>query len=540
MGNAIDGDLMDVQGVTALGEPGFVQPRAAVYRRATSTLLVAGEGDNVLAELDARALDPSLVTRRIYRLAQYQEAKYPFPRSTISGGAPSAIALSADEKMAWVFCRSTYDLAIVSLDEQGPIPFVHLADDPLGEHAAEGRRLFYDATDSTVSGGLACSGCHPEGRDDGHVWHEIVNDEELEVSHSENMTGYRGTTVVSAPLLEGKSVAARGFARQTPMLAGRVGAVGPYGWRAESPTLEVRIRHGFSLHRWGGERDNHYAVTLDRPKHIAAFVRQGLVAPTVPERALSSQEERGKALFSHDVVGCASCHAPASGFTDRIPIPLKRVEHRGFDPEPNIAFKTPSLLFVAGTPPYFHDGAAMSLEELVTKNGTTMGNTARLSPADQAALAAYVRTIGGYVEPFPEEDPPALPDAPKLYTRGERPGQPPLRAAWKDVKVSARNDQGCEIRRIHHWVHIECPAGFGIAPIAGNTTGIERWFGPRENEFDPHGRPALVLSVQAGDRRVVQLTMPVAFGRWGTRTASAGVVSAHWLEGDAAPTIAFD
>ena len=43
---------------------------------------------------------------------------------------------------------------------------------PTTETIALGRRLFYDAEEPVVSGGLACAGCHPDGRDDGHVWHE--------------------------------------------------------------------------------------------------------------------------------------------------------------------------------------------------------------------------------------------------------------------------------------------------------------------------------------------------------------------------------
>ncbi len=46
--------------------PPFLQPRAAVYRRATSPLLVAGEGDSRVAELDARALDPGAMALRVY------------------------------------------------------------------------------------------------------------------------------------------------------------------------------------------------------------------------------------------------------------------------------------------------------------------------------------------------------------------------------------------------------------------------------------------------------------------------------------------
>ncbi|HZO15550.1 MAG TPA: hypothetical protein VFB62_19895, partial [Polyangiaceae bacterium] len=307
------GDLMDVQGSPPIEVADFVQPRDAIYRKSKNTLLVASEGDNLLAELDARALDPSLATRRVYRLATYEGDEYPYANIVVSGGAPSAIALSADEKMAWVFCRSTYDIAIVELDQEEDdlFPYVHLADDPLGEDGAKGRRLFYDATDGTISGGLGCAGCHPEGRDDGHVWHENFVDE--------SFGGYRGTDIV-ADGPEGSTFVSRGVPRQTPMLAGRVRASGPYGWRGESPTLEARIRAGFSLHRWQGTRESSWMVTMDRPKLLASFLRQGLVAPKASERALTAQEQRGKELFAHADVGCASCHVPATEFTDRIPL----------------------------------------------------------------------------------------------------------------------------------------------------------------------------------------------------------------------------
>ena len=100
-----------------------------------------------------------------------------------SCGAPAGIALSADEASAFVFCRATYDLAEVRLDPDAqdlvrrrgppaPATSAHLADEPLDANVGLGRRLFYNAGDRVTSGGLACAGCHPDGRDDGFVWHE--------------------------------------------------------------------------------------------------------------------------------------------------------------------------------------------------------------------------------------------------------------------------------------------------------------------------------------------------------------------------------
>ena len=377
--------LRDVDGSIPLADPKFVQPRAVVYRRSTDTVLVAGEGQNTLVELDALALDPSLHEVQAYGLAAFDTKipeNDPHARVVVSGGAPSAIALSDDESIAFVYARSTNDLVVVRLAdrngklEPGPKPMVHLADDTLSADARKGKRLFYDATDPTMSGGLACSGCHPDGRDDGFVWSELGTDD----------TGVGRSFRGMATQLTGF-----GVPRQTPMLAGRVAALGPYGWHAESKTLEDRIRDGFGIHRWSGGSS---APTMDRPKAIAAFLREGLVAPAHEERVLTEQEQRGKTLFEGQETGCTTCHLPERELTDRAARTLPRkADVFGFATEDERAFKTPSLFFVGGTPPYFHDGRAKTLEELVDLNGDVMGHTSGLVREDRSALVAYLKTL---------------------------------------------------------------------------------------------------------------------------------------------------
>ncbi len=535
----VTGDLVDVDGAVALQDPDFVQPRAAIYRRSTRTLLVAGEGNNTLVELDALALDPSLATKRTFPLATYDQKESPFPSLVESGGAPSAIALSADEKTAWVYCRSTNDLMIVSLEDEGPIPWIHVADDVLDEDAQKGRKLFYDATDPTVSGGLGCAGCHPDGRDDGHVWHEIASSKSAkgeEVSPAELAMGYRGTAVITPTFGSTPPRVEAGFPRQTPMLAGRVDAQGPYGWRGEAPSLESRVLGGFALHRWGGEREAPYMVALDRPKWLAAFLRTGLVAPSVRERPLTPIESRGKAVFSDDRVGCPTCHAPATGYTNRAPMLLQRPSHQGFAEESHVAFKTPSLLFVGGTAPYYHDGAATSLEALVQSNGKTMGDTARLSAADKAALAAYLRTIGGYVAPFPEEAPSKLPHAPPIFASTTQPGRFPMRGEWNATKPFAETS-GCKLSRLNDFFRLECEPQATPTAIAGTTVGVERFRGLRSSSRPEEHVQNLVMSVKPGDRRVIQLTGTEQVGKWGTRRVSTGLVQIFWLEGEAEPVV---
>ncbi|APR75606.1 Hypothetical protein A7982_00952 [Minicystis rosea] len=48
---------------------------------------------------------------------------------------------------------------------------------------------------------------------------------------------------------------------------------------------------------------------------------------------------------------------------------------------------------MSGTAPYFHDGRAATLEELIDENADRMGHTSHLSREDRAALIAFLRTL---------------------------------------------------------------------------------------------------------------------------------------------------
>ena len=56
-------------------------------------------------------------------------------------------------------------------------------------------------------------------------------------------------------------------------------------------------------------------------------------------------------------------------------------------------YRTPPLIFVGGTAPYYHDGRYPTLEALLADNLDRMGQTSHLPPEDLSALAAYLRTL---------------------------------------------------------------------------------------------------------------------------------------------------
>ncbi len=111
-----------------------------------------------------------------------------------------------------------------------------------------------------------------------------------------------------------------------------------------------------------------------------------------PERP---DEARGKEIFLSKEAQCVRCHVPATEYTDRTAYPFspRVAASLGFEEEKDSKYKTPSLFYVGGTAPYYHDGRASSLEVLIEQDGDRMGHTSQLSPEDRAALVAFLRTL---------------------------------------------------------------------------------------------------------------------------------------------------
>ncbi|MFO0592823.1 MAG: c-type cytochrome [Polyangiaceae bacterium] len=381
---------------------GPVQPRAMVASHKRGTLWVASEGHDSVEELSQRSAAPAeRWLRSVHVGRHYRDLKIIGSGSGDSdgipteGGAPTGLAMSADESILYVYCRSTNDVVSVRVNEVTPekemktigevgAVYARVAADSMDEAMTRGRRLFLGGMDGYSSGGMGCAGCHPEGRDDGHVWHDVVDGE-----HSASF-------MASQFLADKTKNGARGYARQTPMLAGRVGFPGPYGWHAQSENLAARLAEGFNLHRWNGRDDVKPSSWMlgVRAAALAEYLRKGLVTPPVAKHELTAQEKKGKELFESDATKCKTCHDPETEYGSRIAFPLKRqTPPPGFEDEEDEKFKAPSLYFVHGTAPYYHDGSVWTLKDLIEKNKDRMGTTSQLSAEEKAALVAYLETL---------------------------------------------------------------------------------------------------------------------------------------------------
>jgi hypothetical protein len=165
-------------------------------------------------------------------------------------------------------------------------------------------------------------------------------------------------------------------ARQTLMLAGRTHDTAPYGWVGHQGKLEDYI--STTVTRLGG-----IGIDYDAASALARFVE---AAPT-PSLDRSGDVARGRAIFFSAEQGCATCHVGGGGTDGALHVldPAARDPGKGFD--------TPSLRFVAGTAPYFHDGRYATLDDLLADRTIHMGNPGALSAGARADLLSFLRSL---------------------------------------------------------------------------------------------------------------------------------------------------
>lgn len=318
-------------------------PRAAAYDAQADWLFVACAGKDAVERLDARPGKLQAVS------AEWKV-----------GGEPTGLALDLDRRAAFVWSQAARTVTSFPLDGYHPnltqgedLGLVRTAalgarvDEP--DLVAKGRALFHTTGDSRISSdGRACASCHPDGRDDGLVW-----------------------ATPDGP-------------RQTPTLAGRLAGTAPYGWNGSRGTVKKHVTN--TLKRLGGT-----GLEDDAMDALVAYC-MAMKAP--PRATLAAVEDHalvdeGRDLFESASTGCSSCHMADGTFTDgnRHNVGSKA---KG---DPGRKFDTPSLRFLSGTAPYFHDGRYPTLRALLLGSDGKMGHTRQLSPHQMDALQAYLETL---------------------------------------------------------------------------------------------------------------------------------------------------
>ncbi len=186
---------------------------------------------------------------------------------------------------------------------------------------------------------ISCASCHPEGREDGHVW------------------AFSGLGL-----------------RRTQSLVGGIGDSAPFHWSGDMADL------GSLMHEVFEKRMDQGPISTGEIAAVGAWL-DGL--PELPMRPGSEASSPGRAAF--EKAGCQDCHAGES---------LR--SNGSHDVGTGAKFQVPSLRGVAARAPYMHDGCAPTLEarfDGTTCGGTKHGNASALSDSEMESLLAYLRSI---------------------------------------------------------------------------------------------------------------------------------------------------
>ncbi len=298
------------------------------------------------------------------------------------GLAPQGLALSVDGRILAVhnfMDRSVQFFDIHALVENGNLEVPSLrvssvAQEVLSAPVLRGKQLFYDARDDRLAAldYMSCASCHHDGDTDGRTW---------------DMTQF-GEGLRNTVSLRGKG----------GMAQGRLHWTGNFD---EVQDFEAQIRGfagGSGLMSDGdffsGTRSQPLGVTkagisadLDALTAYVSSLAQADISPLSQASGFSAIATQGKLLF--DQKGCASCHSGAA-FTDS----SSGVRHdigtltadsgsRLFGPLDGL--DTPTLLGLASSAPYLHNGSAATLQQAIAAHTAVAA-----APIELDALARYL------------------------------------------------------------------------------------------------------------------------------------------------------
>jgi cytochrome c peroxidase len=286
---------------------------------------------------------------------------------------------------------------------------------PTPARIALGKKLFFDPRLS-ADGNLSCAGCHSPmfGWSDGQVTARGAKSKVL---------GRATPTIVnsaynSIQMWDGRKSSledqAMGPMESMDEMAMNLKAL--FAWLEKSPVYKADFAKAYP-----GEAIDHRTVA----KALSSFERTVVSTDSPFDRwlrgdgkAMTPQQVRGFRLFSGKA-NCASCHQ-APNFTDNGFHNIGLASYGLPDPDMGRfvikpvaamkgAFKTPTLRDVELTAPYFHDGSAASLMDVVdfyNRGGVTATDRSaqmkplNLSPPEMEAVVAFMRALTTPPKPF--------------------------------------------------------------------------------------------------------------------------------------------
>jgi YVTN family beta-propeller protein len=278
-----------------------------------------------------------------------------------AGINPKGIALTPDESLAFVTNALAGTVSVIDTKSDSVVATIEATTIPLAPVLLRGKILFQSAATAALAKDrwISCATCHFEGGTDGRTW--FFPD------------GPRNTQ----PLF--------GIAATTPLhWSGDLDELHD----VESTIRNIQLGSGLAegesncTPSCDGElRNAHRSADLDA---LAAF----LGSLRAPRRVLPANEStvRGEQVFVR--ANCDSCHTPPL-YTDRrkhdVGTATSQFEKKGG------AFDTPSLRGLYDTAPYFHDGSAPTLLDVLERHAPAV------TAAEREDLIAFLASL-----PYPE------------------------------------------------------------------------------------------------------------------------------------------
>ena len=302
---------------------------------------VSHSGVDFITVIDLNAIRTLLAESTREKLITYSNhlgisSRYVLKRIP-TGANPKGLVLSPEGEYLYVAERLEDRIAVISTDKLETIKTINLDGPSRITVARKGRRLFNNSG-FTFQNQYGCYTCHPDAHEDGLVY---------------NMAGKdMGRNLANVQTLRD------------------IGDIPPYKWNGKNSSIYKQDGMRFSTILTRTE-----SFDFDELNALVAYIVTGIRNPPNlrynPAGELTAAQKRGKKIFyrTHTNFGeeipvenrCITCHPPPY-FTN-----LKMADVGTLsDTDDPMLFDAPQLNNVYESPPYLHDGRAVTLEELWT------------------------------------------------------------------------------------------------------------------------------------------------------------------------------
>lgn len=282
-----------------------------------------GSGELVVTQDDTTLLLLSGVNQMAFRTT----ANLPFERLK-TGRRPEAICLDKNERHAYIANRFDDSITVIGLTGDSPavdatIALGSIRELSLAEQGEQGEQTFYDATVS-LDGWFSCHSCHTNGHTNG-LRADTFGDED------------------------------RGAPKKVMSLLG-IHDTGPWAWNGRKETLEEQIKTSLVISMQTQTESDSLPI---RP--LAAYLNSLQPPPSLTVAQARHPSEELLKLAQRDFVsaGCSDCHSGEALTSDG------RYDVGIHDEQGETMFNPPSLRGVSQRPPFFHDGRAATLTDVL-------------------------------------------------------------------------------------------------------------------------------------------------------------------------------